>query len=46
VGVSRDEGRLTEELLFRYGPEESTREMQRRGACFQVVLSVQPPQPE
>lgn len=44
--VSGDERRLTEELLLRDGPEVAARQVLGRGAGLQVVLSVQPPQPQ
>lgn len=46
VGVSGDERRFAEELLFGDGPEVAAGEVLGRGACLQVVLPVQPPQPQ
>lgn len=46
MGESGDEGGLAQELLLRDGPEVSAGEVLGRGARLQVVLPLQPPQPQ
>lgn len=46
MGVSGDQWRLAEELLLRDGPEVASWQVLGRGAGLQVILSVQPPQPQ
>lgn len=46
MGEPGDERRLAEELLLGDGPEVASREVLGRGAGLQVVVSVEPPQPQ